>query len=394
MFKKAVKLLSLVLIPIVIVFIILSVYSDFLNTQIDSLYNSALARTYGVDEMNKGIKLLDHNAKQDDLIILGSSELDSWVPQNPKNMFPNSELNCNVDLVGRAVVQDLADAIKIGALQKSFKGKKIVLVVSLQWFLDKDIDLNGFKAHFSEIQFYKFMNNKAISRKNKIYVCERISKLLKGDSAFARPYMYATLYKRSNSLCNVLLSCFKPYYLIREKFLDLKDKYQAYKSVNKFKNEPYRDAIAINWKEEEYKAQKMGEEYCTNNSFYVQDEYYDEYLKNRINESKNSYDPNLDLCASKEFDDYKLILEIFKESEINPYIIFVSTNGFYYDYVGLGREKRISFYDKLRSMADEYHFDYLDLRDKEYEPYFYKDVMHLGWKGWLYVNKQITKHYS
>lgn len=394
MFNKTVKLLSLILIPVAAVFIILAAYGDFLNTQIDSLYNPALARTYGVDEMNKGIKLLEHNAKQDDLIILGSSELDSWVPQNSKNMFPNSELNCNVDLVGRAVVQDLADAIKIGALQESIKNKKVVLIVSLQWFLDEDIDLNGFKAHFSEIQFYKFMNNKSISRKNKTYVCERVSKLLEGDSAFERPYLYASLYKKNNALSGTLLSCFKPYYFMREKFLDLKDKYQAYESVNKFKNEPQRDVIEIDWEEEEQKAQKMGEEYCTNNPFYVQDEYYDEYLKNRINESKNSYDPNLDLCASKEFDDYKLMLEIFKESEVNPYIIFASTNGFYYDYVGLKREKRIAFYDKLQSMADKYNFDYLDLRDKEYEPYFYKDVMHLGWKGWLYVNKQITKHYS
>lgn len=394
MFKKTVKLLSLILIPVAAVFIILAAYGDFLNTQIDSLYNPALARTYGVDEMNKGIKLLEHNAKQDDLIILGSSELDSWVPQNSKNMFPNSELNCNVDLVGKAVVQDLADAIKIGALRESIKNKKVVLIVSLQWFLDKDIDLNGFKAHFSEIQFYKFMNNKSISRKNKTYVCERVSELLEGDSAFERPYLYASLYKKNNALSGALLSCFKPYYFMREKFLDLKDKYQAYESVNKFKNEPQRDVIEIDWEEEEQKAQKMGEEYCTNNPFYVQDEYYDEYLKNRINESKNSYDPNLDLCASKEFDDYKLMLEVFKESEVNPYIIFASTNGFYYDYVGLKREKRIAFYDKLQSMADEYNFDYLDLRDKEYEPYFYKDVMHFGWKGWLYVNKQITKHYS
>lgn len=394
MFKKTVKLLSLILIPVAAVFIILAAYGDFLNTQIDSLYNPTLARTYGVDEMNKGIKLLEHNAKQDDLIILGSSELDSWVPQNSKNMFPNSELNCNVDLVGKAVVQDLADAIKIGALQESIKNKKVVLIVSLQWFLDKDIDLNGFKAHFSEIQFYKFMNNKSISRKNKTYVCERVSELLEGDSAFERPYLYTSLYKKNNALSGALLSCFKPYYFMREKFLDLKDKYQAYESVNKFKNEPQRDVIEIDWEEEEQKAQKMGEEYCTNNPFYVQDEYYDEYLKNRINESKNSYDPNLDLCASKEFDDYKLMLEVFKESEVNPYIIFASTNGFYYDYVGLKREKRIAFYDKLQSMADEYNFDYLDLRDKEYEPYFYKDVMHLGWKGWLYVNKQITKHYS
>ena len=88
------------------------------------------------------------------------------------------------------------------------------------------------------------------------------------------------------------------------------------------------------------------------------------------------------------------MLETFKQTGVSPYIVFMSTNGWYYDYVGLSQDKRLLFYDKLGSMAKEYGFSYLDLRDKEYEPYFYKDVMHLGWKGWLYVNKQITEHYS
>ena len=394
MLKKVIKLISLILIPTTIVCLVMSEYSNYLDYQIDNLYNPSLGRTYGVDEMNKGIKLLEHNANKDDLIILGSSELDSWVPQNPKNMFPNSELNCNIDLVGRAVVQNLANSIKIGAFQESFSGKKVVLVISLQWFLGDDIDLRGFKAHFSEIQFYKFMNNNKISPESKIYVCDRIINLLKNDSEFERPYLYAKLYKDNSVLSKTMSVCFKPYYLIREKFLDLKDKHQAYKAVKKFKNDPPRDTIKINWEEEEIKAEKMGKEYCTNNNFYVQDEYYDEYLKDRINESKNSYDKDLDLCASKEFDDYRLMLETFKQTGVSPYIVFMSTNGWYYDYVGLSQDKRLLFYDKLGSMAKEYGFSYLDLRDKEYEPYFYKDVMHLGWKGWLYVNKQITEHYS
>ncbi len=394
MLKKVIKLISLILIPTTIVCLVMSEYSNYLDYQIDNLYNPSLGRTYGVDEMNKGIKLLEHNANKDDLIILGSSELDSWVPQNPKNMFPNSELNCNIDLVGRAVVQNLANSIKIGAFQESFSGKKVVLVISLQWFLGDDIDLRGFKAHFSEIQFYKFMNNNKISPESKIYVCDRIINLLKNDSEFERPYLYAKLYKDNSVLSKTMSVCFKPYYLIREKFLDLKDKHQAYKAVKKFKNDPPRDTIKINWEEEEIKAEKMGKEYCTNNNFYVQDEYYDEYLKDRIDESKNSYDKDLDLCASKEFDDYRLMLETFKQTGVSPYIVFMSTNGWYYDYVGLSQDKRLLFYDKLGSMAKEYGFSYLDLRDKEYEPYFYKDVMHLGWKGWLYVNKQITEHYS
>ena len=70
------------------------------------------------------------------------------------------------------------------------------------------------------------------------------------------------------------------------------------------------------------------------------------------------------------------------------------TSGYYYDYIGIDKEKRYSVYDKLVEIINNYGFDYLDLRDKEYVPYFYKDVMHFGWKGWLYVDEQITKYYK
>lgn len=393
-FRKVVKLLSIILIPAVLTYFLLGVYSNYLDQQIDNLYSSLLGKTYGVDEMNKGIKLLKHNADKDDLIILGSSELDANVPESPQYMIPNTELNCDVDLVGRAVVQNLANAMKVGALKDSFKEKKIVLIVSLQWFLGDDIELSGFKAHFSEIQFYKFMKNKNISDEHKMYVCNRIVELLKNDSKFERPYLYAKLYKNKSFWSNAAFTLFKPYYLLRESFLDLRDKHQSLKAVNRFKGSNGSDVIDVNWDEEESKAQKLGEESCTNNDFYVLNSYYDTYLRDKIDSLKNSSDPNLDLCKSKEFDDYRLLLEIFKQSEVKPYIVFMSTNGRYYDYIGLDKEKRDNFYDKLKNIVDEYGFSYLDLRDKEYEPYFYKDVMHLGWRGWLYVNKKITEYYS
>ena len=394
MLKKSLRIISLIIIPLIITTGMLIAYDKYLDEQISMRYNSALGRTYGVDEMNKGIKLLEHNAQKGDLIILGSSELDAKVPQNPQNMFPNSELDCDVNLVGRAAVQSLLDTIKVGALEESFGDKKIVLIVSLQWFLGDDIDQNGFKAHFSEVQFYKFINVHTIYHNRKLYVCERIQKLLKNDSIFEQPYLYAYLYKKDSMISNIALTCMKPYYHLREKFLELQDKHLALKKVKEFENYPIIDTVNINWENETIKAEQMGKDECTNNNFYVYDEYYTTYLANKIDDWKNSSDPNLDLCVSKEFDDYEIFLKICKDLDVQPYIVFMSTNGFYYDYIGIGNDKRIAFYDKLAEMTNQYGFDYLDLRDHEYEPYFYKDVMHLGWKGWLYVNEKITKYYS
>ena len=395
MLKRILKNVSLILISLIIVSAVLVIYDKYLDKQIDLFYNPALGRTYNVVEMSRGIKILQHNAEKDDLIFLGSSELDNanYIAQNPSHMFPNTELNSEVNLVGNACVQSLLNSIKVTALAENFKDKKIVLIVSLQWFLEKEISKNGFKAHLSEIQFYKMMNNKNLSEDIKKYICERTAALAANESSLERPCVYAYLYQKNNFVSKTLLNILKPYYFIREKFLDLKDKHEAYQAVKRFKDYPQKEIKEINWTEEDIKAYETGKKECNNNDLYVYDEYYTTYLEPRIKEAKNS-NADVDLLNSKEMQDYEIFLKTCNETGVKPYIVFMSTNGLYYDYIGITKEKRLAFYDKLASLADKYDIDYLDLRDKEYEPYFFKDVMHLGWKGWLYVNKKITEHFS
>ncbi len=256
-----------------------------------------------------------------------------------------------------------------------------------------DVDASAYKSHFSELQFYKFINNENISNDIKKYVCERTSKFAKNEPALEVPYLYSYLYAKNNFISKPALNFLKPYYFVHKKFLELKDKHQAYKAVKKFKDHSAQEVKKINWEEEEIKAQQTGEKECTNNKFYVYNDYYTTYLEPKLDKIKNSNE-NVDLCKSKELEDYKAALEVFKQTGVKPYIIFVSTNGYYYDYTGLTREKRTALYNKLADMANEYHMDYLDLKEHEYEPYFFKDVMHLGWKGWLYVNRKITEHFS
>ncbi len=393
--KRKIRALLLILIPIFCSGILLFCFDRFLDNQIDQNYNNALGKSYGVDEMNKGIKLLAHNADKGDLIILGSSELANadYISQNPANMFPNNYLDSSPSLVGRAYVQDLLNAMKIGALDNNFKNKKLVVIVSLQWFLDKEINKDGFKAHFSELQFYKTMNNANIDVNDKKYICKRVIELASDESSFAAPLVYCHFYLRDDFISKMGLGILKPYYFLREKFLDLKDKYVSYKAVQKFKDHSPSDKKEIDWEKEEKIAELTGKSECTNNEFYVYDEYYDEYLKPNMESRKDSF-KDVDLINSNEMRDYEYFVKTCSELGIKPYLVFMPTNGFYYDFTGLTKDKRDKFYDKLSKIADTYGVNYLDLREHEYEPYFLKDVMHLGWKGWLCIDRKITEYYS
>ena len=56
---------------------------------------------------------------------------------------------------------------------------------------------------------------------------------------------------------------------------------------------------------------------------------------------------------------------------------------------------RQRYYSKIVDLAKQHDIPtYSELRDMEYEPYVFADVMHLGWKGWIYVAQAITEHFQ
>lgn len=389
--NRVLRIFSLILFSACLATWILLQYSNYLDERISMLKVDNIKYEYGTDIKDKGQILLQKCINDDELIMIGSSELGADVPQNPVNMFPNQDFQSNVNRVGRAHAQSLLDSLKLGSLDIN-KENKVVFVVSLQWFLDSDIDKKGTQSNFSELQFYRYINNSSIELTDRQYVCERLTRLLAGEPAVVRAYLYAKLYNSDNLFAKGLLNILKPYYWIRENFLSLKDKHDTYRYL-KQENLIQKNILQIDWEKEKIRAYEMGREKCTNNDFYVNDEYYDRYLRNRIGTLKNSSE-KVNLMNSKEFTDYELFLKTCKSKNIKPYIVFMSTNGYYYDYIGINKNKRDEFYNKLADITQQYGVDYLDLRDMEYEPYFYADVMHLGWRGWLYVNEQITKHFS
>ena len=69
-------------------------------------------------------------------------------------------------------------------------------------------------------------------------------------------------------------------------------------------------------------------------------------------------------------------------------------NGLYYNHLGLDEGKRTEFYETIEKMAEDKGFEVVNLQNNEYEKYYLEDVMHLGWKGWLKVNEEISEYFE
>ncbi len=418
------------------VMVFYTVYDSYLEKRINERYRfvaSMANHANGAPVKDKGNIVLEESLTTSNMLIMGSSELSSPVSENPKNLFPNNLYDGDASFVGHAYVQNALHAMNLGANTDTVKDKDVVIVESLQWYTGPDISVDGFFSNFSELQFYEFINNPEISENNKEYLCKRyvqlenshgqnmypiiesyvnqnalLSKmnsltlgqlrglgfsLIEGDLAFPQTYLLARTYLSDSILERIAYQVTRPYYWARYKILSLKDNYEAYQWLRALTENAETTGVEIDWEYIYSNAVIEGEAACTNNNLFVYDDYYTQYLEEKY-ETLAGRDINVELMISKEWDDLEFFLNVCDDLDIQPYLVSMSTNGLYYDYIGIDKDKRDTLYDTIYSMASQHGYECLSLKDKEYEPYFYCDVMHLGWRGWPYVVQNIIEHFS
>ena len=394
MFNKTLKILGIIFIPICIVCFAAKSYSRYLDNYFEKNYNDFIEKAYGIKEKNKGVKILNKASSKNDILILGSSELNNTdSPQSAANMFPNDKAPYDICLIGEAGTQSLLHAIKLGAIDTDLSDRKIVLMVSPQWFLGEEIDKAAYRYNFSKLQFYKFMSNGNISDDVKNRVCERNSELLKKEISFNPEFLYSYLHSNKNFFSNTISYLFKPYFCLYEKVLELKDKHTACRAIKNLDNDSISEIKHIDWQKEKNEVEEMGKKYYNGNDLKISDEYYFDSLGGSTENLEGIY-KETQVLTSPEFEDFELILEVFENLKIKPFIVLVPANGYFYDITEINQEKRFSLYDKICKQIKKFGFDYLDLRNSEYEPFFFKDMIHLSPKGWLYINEKITQRFS
>lgn len=388
------------LIPTFLIIIFSFIFNNYIDYQYNKLKNekdiSVLKHTYNTIVRDRGGLLKDQMREEGDLMIFGSSELSSTVNQNPINMFPNNYANYDVSIYGRAHTQSLQHSAIISSTKNLKSTDKMAIIISAQWFDFDRIKGNGteFSVNFSELQFYDFLNNEELSDESKHYFAERVGDQLEQSGQFIEEQIYAKLYIKKDKVSKILFNVLKPYYKFKENMLIIKDKVQTIKSMKDLDNKTSNVNIRnINWEEEYYKAEQEGRSKVTNNELYVDDDYYNEYIKDNYDQVKDKW-KDKDLLSTPELGDYKLLLQVCNELGVKPLIVLMPVNGIYYDHMGWTEDKRIEFYNEIEKLAKEHGFDVLNLQNKEYEKYYLSDVMHLGWKGWLNIDEEMYKYFK
>lgn len=374
------------------------------STDIQKITGRVLTEQYALQ------KVFDEQHHYFDVItVYGSSELRTTdIPTHPSNFFQGENVQAfKVNLVGRGSCQSLIHALSIAACGDALSGRKVVLITSPQSFVEGGIAPDMFKANFSEQQYLALMGDESIPDEMKQRFSARVDELLD-------EYAAATDTKRENTAASMLASAtvdgndlmraaIAPYTAASEWLLDTKDSASAKRLISESREEqPFisfdgwngQSPESIDWDAETEKAVAEAEAATDNNEFGILNDYYTTYIGRKLAQQKDK-DADLSYSVSKEYDDLRLLLDVCRLKGIEPLFVHVPLHGDWSDYTGFTAERRAEYYENVREIVEEYdNVTLLDLTGYEYEEYFLCDIMHLGWKGWLEVDKALVEYYN
>lgn len=364
----------------------------YIRKQLDKNLDKAFY--YNNDVRNSCDYILDKLITDKSIVVFGSSELSAADDlAYPPSLFNAGYSDFNMVLIGRGYTQSISHAINLGALQDNIKNNKVVLILSPQWFTEEHTSSAVFCSRFQELMFVEFLQNRNISKNTKIAVTNRMNELLVEDPVtLERVKKYQDIYLY-HSLNPITYGEMAVYNLFEES----KQRFELNRELKKIKSSGDPDnfvkAEQIDFRALLEEAECLGEKSCTNNEYGVYNDYFDTYIRDKYDSYKDA-NSNSSYVTSREYDDFSLFLDICQETGIEPLIVSVPVNGRWYDYTGFPAEDRQIYYQKIRTACEEYGVEIADFSGKEYELYFLKDIMHMGWKGWVYLDEAVYEFYK
>lgn len=328
--------------------------------------------------------------------FFGSSELSRVDSFHPSVIAKKYNRGYTPFLIGRAGTQSLSHYLDIQALGDSLKGKKVVFILSPQWFQPQGVDDNHFGENFSPLHAYQFALADVKVSPDRQYAANRLLhfRVVQNDKTLTK--LLEDIAKSKGGIPKHKAST----QLAGEaqlKILKRKDELDS-KFVMKSKQEKIDKRLAnlpkeLNFDQMDKLAIRSGERQSKNNPFFIRDHYYNKKIKPVLKEQKNKL-VNGSYANSPEFADLQLVLDALKQAGADALFINPPVNGAWYKYIGFPQDGLDGYYQKSGAMLKEQGFDYLDMSAYDDTPYYLQDSIHLGWRGWVAVDRAVHSFMS
>lgn len=315
------------------------------------------------------------NMSDDGYLCFGSSEFyisKDLVGTCPQAVLGEGYAGVDMTYVGEAYDQSLWQAIAAGAYGSRVGNKKVMIIVSPQWFFKGNGDQDKFYTKFSYSLYRAFAQNPDVSEKTKDYVRERCAELGVDEgllSAASRDTALDAIDDAAYALADG--------WRLRSQIDDIV-------SISPLKSPARTDGRAPaepDWDALLEEGTAEGEAACTNNDLGIYDAYWGR---------NHTYCPELFENfheADDEYADLACFLRVCDEVGLEPLVCILPVHGSWYDMADVPVEERASYYQRVRDICDEAGAAYADFSSCEYEKYFLCDTVHPGWRGWVRIEE-------
>ena len=378
------------LISIVLVLITLVILNKTYIKKIEDYYkvNDNSVRYSTAYEKYKSKDIITENITQNTLVLLGSSELTATINEkyHPNKIFNYEDFN--IMQIGTGYSQNIVQASTLGSIESAMKNRRVAIVESVQWFAKGGLQNDAFLNKSSQEHIYNTMANDKISKETKEKFINRVIELTsnnKGQNDIYKKYKEYFIENKGSFIGEKVLELDKDIY-------SFKNKIQFYTNKGKIdyplsgQNTPNYDwnSLTNDFVEEVKKT-------TNNNEYAVDNKYYNTYLAKNYSTFRDS-NKGISYLESPEYIDYEIFLDVAKELGMKVEVIIFPVNGKWNDYTGVSKEMREQTYRNIEEMAKKYdNVKVLNYGNREYDDYFLFDVMHVGVKGWMEVERELYK---
>ncbi len=390
------KIILIYFVPLFIVFSCLFLFSSKINSIFFySKVNLTIDSSFKYLENFRNTpfyedQFLTNNDSSETIFILGSSELTGNLEAHPFN-FISRYFKTKIKGIGHAGNQCFSIYSQLLANENLLKNAPIIIVLSPGWFSES---ANGTSSSiFLEFNSSRFLNkifqNDSIPQFKK-YEAKRISSLY---NEFSNPDLSIRMFFLENQSSKNILSKFFYFPIIEiSKVLntfnleltDTKNK----KTYIIERKSIVAESVKINWDSIFNISKQEQLNNCTNNKWYIDNEYYSKYT--------NGKTKMIDIVKGKnnqELKDFKMLLSLLKTKEVNASFIILPLNPYCY----INSDELTPLINSLQNDILKNDFSCMNFWNTDtakYDKGILKDIMHLSNYGWYKVDEFIIKKYK
>lgn len=334
----------------------------------------------------------------DILPVYGSSEFSAESEFHPSKLFDGKTDGFVPFLIGRGGSQSLVHVLSLAAQGDTLDQKKVMVILSPQWFTPEGITSQYLDQNFSPLQAYQVLYDSNTSEEIKRELSQRLLQFPEVLNKYPTLAENLKLYAQSESPNYSVHILENVSGRFEQWSLQIEDLYKTAQFVRLVsdkaivKNAGKGTSQIPDWMDLNMRAQKQGIELTGNNSWGILDHYYSANIEPELKKSAGSQREDK-LYPSPEYQDLQLLMKVLQEKGVQARFVIVPVNGYWYDYTGFPLQERQGYYTRVRKIIEQNGFEVADFSQHEYDRYFLQDVMHLGWKGWVAVDQAMDQFY-